>query len=116
MRSLPHADDCPLRDEEAGKQELVIEVELNRIVLDDDPTDIYVAWHAEWGIRDGSMGIEESSEDVAELVACVLSDLRPMTDDYAMKLEWIVGGNPPSGKTVREEIADLSVRLPDVVL
>jgi hypothetical protein len=34
------------------KRERTIDVELNRTRFDDDQADIYVSWHAEWGIRD----------------------------------------------------------------
>jgi hypothetical protein len=94
----------------------IIDIELNRIVLDDDPSDIYVAWAVEWGIRDDSVGTEDNSEDLAELVEGVLSDLRSMAEDYELELEWIVGRDPPAGKTISAEIADLGVKLPSTLI
>lgn len=98
------------------KRERVVEVELNRTVFDDDPDDVYVSWHAEWGLRDDSTGTEDSSEDLAELVAAVLEDLRPMTDRYTVRLEWTVDGDPPEGTTIEAEIAGLGVQLPNEVV
>lgn len=94
-------------------QERVVEVELNRMVFDDDPTDTYVSWHAEWGLRDSDVGTEDSSEDLAELVEAVLVDVRSMTDRYPVRLEWTVGGDPPEGTTIEAEIGELGVRLPE---
>jgi hypothetical protein len=99
----------------AVKQDRVVEVELNRMVFDDDPAEVYVSWHAEWGLRDSSVGTEDSSEDLAALVESVLSDQRSMTDRYIVRLEWTLGGDPPEGETVDEAVVELGVRLPEVV-
>ena len=79
------------------------------MVFDDDPADTYVSWHAEWGLRD-------SSEDLAVLVESVLSDVRSMTDRCTVRLEWIVDGDPPEGKTIADVITELGVQLPEVVV
>jgi hypothetical protein len=67
----------------AVKQDRVVEV------FDDDPAEVYVSWHAEWGLRDRFVSTEDSSEDLAALVESVLSDLRSMTDRYIVRLEWV---------------------------
>jgi hypothetical protein len=85
--------------------------ELNRMVFDDDPAEVYVSWHAEWGLRDSSVG----SEDLAALAESVLSDQRSMTDRYIVRLEWTLSGDPPDGETVDEAVVELGVRLPEVV-
>lgn len=98
------------------KREQVVEVELNRMVFDTDPADTYVSWHAEWGLPDDSVGIEDSSEDLAELVAGVLEDLRPMAERHTVRLEWTIGGDRPDSTTIEAEIAGLGVQLPHEVL
>jgi hypothetical protein len=85
--------------------------ELNRMVFDDDPAEVYVSWHAEWGLRDSSVG----SEDLAALAESVLSDQRSMTDRYIVRLQWTLSGDPPDGETVDEAVVELGVRLPEVV-
>jgi hypothetical protein len=45
----------------------VVEVELFRTVSDEGTDDMNVTWGAEWGLRDDSSGVEDSSEDLAEL-------------------------------------------------
>ncbi|SFW11459.1 hypothetical protein [Amycolatopsis australiensis] len=99
----------------AAKRERIIDVELNRTLFDDDPADVYVSWHAEWGIRDDSTGTEDSSEDLAELVAAVLEDLRSMAEHNTVRVEWTIGGDPPEGSTIEAEIAALGVTLPNEV-
>ncbi|MGH8420787.1 MAG: hypothetical protein ACRER3_00335 [Pseudomonas fluorescens] len=93
----------------------IIDIQLSRIVLDDDPDDIYVAWAAEWGIRDDREGTEDNSQDLTQLVEWIRADLRPMAERYELKLEWFVGGDAPEGKTVWDEIARLGVQLPSTV-
>jgi hypothetical protein len=100
----------------AVKRERIIDVELNRTLFDDDPADVCVSWHAEWGIRDDSVGTEDSSENLAELVAAVLEDLRSMAERYTVRVEWTVSGDPPEGSTVEAEIASLGVALPTEVV
>jgi hypothetical protein len=63
----------------AVKQDRVVEVEPNRIVFDDDPAEVYVSWHAEWGLRDSSVSTEDSSEDLAALVR--VDPVGPALDD-----------------------------------
>ncbi|WP_409496734.1 hypothetical protein [Amycolatopsis sp. cmx-11-12] len=83
------------------KHERVIDIELYRTVFN-DPGETYVSWGAEWGLRDDSVGTEDSSEDVA----AVLEDLRLLADCYTVRLEWQLGGDPPEGKTVADAVAE----------
>lgn len=92
-------------------RERVVEVELSRVFFD-DPDGDYVSWHAEWALRDSSSATEDGSEDLAELVAAVLENLRPLAGHYALRLEWTLGGDEPDGATVSDAVARLGVRLP----
>jgi hypothetical protein len=53
--------------------------------LPDDPSD--VTWTATWGLRDASVGTEDSSEDLAELVTSILADARLLGDQYDVRIE-----------------------------
>lgn len=99
-------------DTSGAPQQRVVEIELNRMVFNDDPADTYVTWHAEWGLRGDDVGIEDSNDDLAELVSSVLQDLRQRAERDTLRLEWELGGDPPTGKTVADAVADGGVQLP----
>lgn len=92
------------------KRSTVMQVKLDRLVDDEDPDD--VGWYAEWGIRDDSVGTEDSAEDLRELVAGIASDVHRWTPQYDVTIEWLIGGDAPEGSTVEKEIARLGVTLP----
>lgn len=97
------------------KRELIIDVELHR-GMHDDSYGIYVSWYAEWGVRDDSSGVEDSSEDLAELVEGILEDARRWADRYSVRLVWTLEGDEPDGKTIADAVAELGVTLPKVVV
>lgn len=95
-----------------AKPQRVIDIELHRVVFDDDPADTYVSWHAEWGLRGSSSGTEHSSEDLTELVTSVTNDARRMYDRSTLHLEWALDGDAPAGQTVADAVAECDVQLP----
>lgn len=92
----------------------MVDIELYRTVFD-DPGETYVSWGAEWGLRDDSVGVEDSNENLADLVADILEDLRSWTDRYSLRLEWDLSGDPPDNGTVADAVAEWNVTLPAVL-
>ncbi|MDT8913631.1 hypothetical protein [Amycolatopsis sp. PS_44_ISF1] len=74
-----------------------------------------MSWTAEWGIRDDSPGVEQGSENLGELVAVILDDLRSRACHSIIRLEWTFEGDPPEKTTIENEIARLGVALPATV-
>lgn len=96
--------------------ERVVEVELNRTVIDDGPGEAEVWWCAVWGLRGDSSGTEDSSDDLAGLVAAIINDLQlGLGSRYVIRLDWMIGGDPPDGERVEDAITELGVRLPELV-
>lgn len=92
----------------------VLEVELDRIAGDEDDPD-YVAWAATWGLREDSVGHEDSSENLSKLVEAILHDARASWGErYELRIEWIVGGDAPAGRTVDDAIAATGITLPSM--
>lgn len=89
----------------------VADVELHRMVDDEDPT--WMGWHAEWGIRGQSVGVEDSAPDLAAIVAGVLDDLRSYRRWDIVRIEWSLGGDKPPGQTVADAVAAAGVTLPN---
>lgn len=89
----------------------MLEVDLGRYPMDDDPTEVW--WAADWAIRDDSSGTEDSSEDLAELVNGIIKDVQPLLKTYSeLHIEWTLTGYPPPGGTVADAIAAAGVTLP----
>lgn len=111
----PGPNITPAAPESLGvKRERVVDIELYRTVFD-DPGETYVSWGAEWGLRDDSVGTEDSNENLAELIDAILEDLRPLAERYTLRLEWDLDGDPPEGKTVADAVAEWGVTLPAVL-
>lgn len=91
----------------------VYDVELYRNNPIDDGDD--VSWYAEWGLRDSSIGTEDSSEDLAELIASIIDDLRGESARFTVHVAWHIDGDPPPEGTIREAIAAENVELPEVL-
>jgi hypothetical protein len=89
----------------------VLDVELCRYI-DGDDGEMYAEWQAEWGLRDESVGTEDSSEDLQQLVADVISDARRWTDRYELTVAWTLRGDADAGKTVWDMVTELGVILP----
>lgn len=64
----------------------VLEVQLSRFYFPDDE-DEPVSWSAEWGLRDDSVGTEDSNEDVHQLIRDIIEDARRWTDRYDLTIE-----------------------------
>lgn len=71
-RPGPRLTPSPVLVSGAPRTPQVLEVDLGRYVALDDPT--YVSWVATWGLREDSVGTEDSSEDLAELVSGIVED------------------------------------------
>ncbi|WP_410646522.1 hypothetical protein [Amycolatopsis sp. cmx-4-54] len=97
------------------RREQVVDIELYRLVIAYSPAEVEVSWSAEWGLRDDGIGTEDSSEDLAELVAAVLEDLRPLAERRTLRLEWELGGDPPKGTTLEDAVAEWGVTLPQTL-
>ena len=94
----------------------VVEVRLQRIVeeiVDQDP-DGYVAvtWGVEWGIRDGSWGIEDSGSEPRELVDGVVADIRKSANARTVPLQWTIEGDHVDGQTPEAAIESAGITLP----
>jgi hypothetical protein len=87
----------------------VVDVHLYRIEDEDGP---YVSWHAEWALRDSDIGIEESGEDLRELVSAVVADVRGWSLPRDLTLEWEIEGDVPAGKTPEDMVTEAGVTLP----
>ena len=95
----------------------VVEVRLHRIVeeiVDDQDPDGYVAvtWGVEWGIRDGSWGIEDSGSDLRELVDGVVADIRRSANGRAVPFQWTIEGDHLDGQTPEAAIESAGITLP----
>ncbi len=105
-------DSAPVASPQPAAQQraVVLEVDLGRYVARDDPSD--VTWAATWGLRDASVGTEDSTEDLAELVRIILEDAQPLGDQYDVRIEWTLRGDPADGQAVADAIAAAGVTLP----
>ena len=92
----------------------VLEVQLSRFYFPDDQ-DEPVSWSAEWGLRDDSVGTEDSNEDVHQLIRDIIEDARRWTDRYDLTIEWTLFGDSPRGKTVQDMLTELDVILPEKI-
>ncbi len=93
------------------KRPQVLEVELSRFYFPDDEEEP-VSWAATWGLRDSSVGTEDSNEDVQQLIRDILEDSRQWTDRYDLTIEWELSGDSPPGKSIEDVLAELGVALP----
>jgi hypothetical protein len=93
------------------RKQRVLDVDLCRHVHDDDG-EMYAEWSAEWGLRDDSVGTEDSSEDLRQLIADVISDGRRWTDRYELTIAWTLSGDADAGKTVWDMVTELGATLP----
>lgn len=91
---------------------LEIVVELFRYA-DEDDDGPYAWWVAQWAPRDSGVGTEDSNEVLEELVASVLEDCRSWMTRYDVRLEWVVDGDAPGGRTMAEAVREAGVTLPD---
>ena len=62
-------------------------MQLSRFYFPDDE-DEPVSWSAEWGLRDDSVGTEDSNEDVHQLIRDIIEDARRWADRYDLTIEW----------------------------
>lgn len=81
----------------------------------DDLGEEYTGWAAEWGLRDDPVGIEDSNEDLQQLIDDILDDARQWTDRYDLAIEWDLSGDAPAVKTVQDIVAEAGVSLPTAV-
>lgn len=97
---------------ETARTSRVLEVELDRIVIDEDEDDP-VSWAATWGLHEDSVGHEDSSENLPELIDAILDDARTSWGQrYDLQIEWILGGDAPDGQTVDDAVAAAGITLP----
>jgi hypothetical protein len=100
----------------ADRRSRVLEVQLSRVHFpDDDLGEKYTGWSAEWGLRDDPVGIEDSNEDLQQLVNGIIEDARHWTDRYDLTIEWDLSGDAPAGKIVQDMAAEAGVNLPATV-
>lgn len=91
----------------------VLEVALDRIVVDDADDPDPVTWSATWGLREDSVGHEDSSENLPELIEAILDDARTSWGGrYELRIEWTLGGDVPEGHTVEAAVAATGATLP----
>jgi hypothetical protein len=64
------------------------------------------------GLRDDPAGIEDSNEDLQQLVADVVDDARRRAGRDSLAIEWELSGDAPPGKTVQGMTAEADVTLP----
>jgi hypothetical protein len=60
------------------------------------------------GLRDDPVGIEDSNEDLQQLV----DDARQRAGRDSLAIEWELSGDAPPGKTVQDMTAEAGVTLP----
>lgn len=89
----------------------MIDVALSRLVDDGDP-ECEVSWHGEWGLKDDSVGTEDSCSDLDELIGAILEDSQRWRNRFDVHFEWRVSGDRPAGGTIEDEIARLGIELP----
>jgi hypothetical protein len=95
----------------------VVEVRLRRIVeeiVDEQDPDghIAVTWAVEWGIRDGSWGIEDGGAKLQELIDALLADLRNAANGGTVPIEWTIEGDRLDGQSPEAAIEATGVTLP----
>lgn len=98
----------------------VVEVDLHRLLVDDNTEDtdvegVEVWWHAEWGLAGDSTGHEHSSPDLAHLVQTILNDIHHIwAGTYPeIRIDWRLGGQPPPEQTIQNAVAETGTALPD---
>lgn len=100
----------------AGRHRHVLEVELSRMYCPaDELGGECVTWFAEWGPRDDLMGIEDSNEDLHQLVNDLITSARlEWADRYnaGLAIEWEITGDAPPGKTVEDMVSETGLVLP----
>ena len=100
-----------------GRRSHVLDVELSRLhFLADEIGGECVTWFAEWGLRDDSTGVEDSNEDLQQLIDDLIEDAGQWTDRYDLTIEWELSGDAPPGKTVHDMAAEAGVTLPEAVI
>ena len=113
-RSAPSAAAAP-----APRGQGVLEVELTRFCdADAEDGEEPVTWHAEWGLQGDSVGTEDSSTDVSELIDGVVEDAAAQWgSQYDLTVEWELsaGDRLPEGQTIEGIINGLGVTLPHTV-
>lgn len=106
----------PASTTETARPSRVLEVALDRIVVDDAADPDPVSWSAAWGLREDSVGHEDSSENLPELIEAILDDARTSWGQrYELRIEWIVGGDAPEGQTVDDAVAATGSTLPSTL-
>lgn len=78
----------------SAKSPHVLEVELSRFYFPDNE-DEPVSGAATWGLRDSSVGTEDSNEDVQQLIRDIIEDARRWTDCYDLTIERELSGDSP---------------------
>jgi hypothetical protein len=92
----------------------VLEVELGRYIFDDgdEPSQ---TWAAEWGLQDHDVGIENTSENLADLIDTILHDAQQRWGDThdIHHIEWQLVGDDLPGDRVADAVTAARVTLPD---
>ena len=78
----------------------------------DDLGPEYVGWAAEWGLRDDAVSIEDTNDDLQQLVDDIVDDVRQWAGRYELSIERELGGDAPADKTIQDMIAETGVVLP----
>jgi hypothetical protein len=97
-----------------SRRSRVLEVALSRFCFPDDEEEP-VTWVAQWALRHDRVGTEDSDEDLPQLVSDIVEDARRRADSHDLTIKWDLSGDSPSGKSVKDMVADLGVTLPDRV-
>jgi hypothetical protein len=98
-------------------REMVYEVELHRVFFPDDPEEP-VSWSAEWAPQGSAGATEDNTEDLADLVAAIVDEIRAVArrQNRPVRVDWQLYGDAPAGGTVADAVAAEGVTLPDLVL
>jgi hypothetical protein len=104
----------------ASRPRGVLEVELTRFCdADVEDGEDPVTWHAEWGLQGDSVGTEDSSTNVSELIDGVVENAAAQWgsqyDPLTIEWELTAGDRLPEGQTIEDIINSLGVTLPRTV-
>lgn len=99
------------------EREMVYEVELHRVFFPDDPEDP-VSWSAEWAPQGSDSATEDNTENLADLVAAIVGDIRAFARQLGrpVRVHWQLSGDAPAGGTIADAMTAEGVILPDRVL
>jgi hypothetical protein len=90
----------------------VLEARLSRFCF---PGDEEASWSAEWGLQDDPVGIEDSSQDLRQLVGDIVDDARSWAGRHGLVVEWDLSGDAPAGMAVQDMVAAAGVTLPPTI-